>query len=192
MQTTATQWPSGDDLAFGPGATRFEKGLSYAGGFALALFLILQLRGGEVDWPTWKAVLALVIALDLGAGTVANALKSCSKYYHAGPLPGDPWLVRKLKNPLVFAALHIYPLLVGWIYGPGSWLYGLTGYGLMVISSFAVIRSPRSYQRPIAYLALALVIVFAPYLPVAPAGFEWLLPVLFLKIVAGHSVAGPQ
>jgi hypothetical protein len=192
MQTTATQWPSGDDLAFGPGATRFEKGMSYAGGFALALYLILQLRSGAVDWPVWKAVLAVVIALDLGAGTVANTLESCAKYYHAGPLPGDPWLVRQLKNPLIFALLHIYPLLVGSIYGPASWMYGLTGYGLMVISSLAVIRAPRLYQRPIAYLSLALVIVFAQYLPAAPAGFDWLLAVLFLKIVAGHSVAGPQ
>jgi hypothetical protein len=192
MQTTVTRWPSSDDLAFGPGATTVEKVISYLGGLALAGVVAWQYLTGSVDWTVWQWTLALVIALDLGAGAVANVLEPCARYYHAGPLPGDPWLVRQLKDPQVFAALHIYPLLVGLIFGPNDWRYGVGGYALMVIASLVVIRAVPRLQRPLAYLATVLVLAYGGLLLPAPAGFDWLLPVLFLKIVAGHSVTpGP-
>ncbi len=185
---TTTRWPSSDDLTFGPGATRVEKTIAYLTGLGLVLFVLWQYFTHAVNWPVWQLVLALVIAVDLGAGAVANILDSCARYYAAGPLPTDPWLVRQIKNPYIFTAIHIYPLLVWGIYGPGGWVYGLVGYALVVAASIAVMRVPVRYQRPLAYLITVLVIAYGAVLLPAPAGFAWLMPVLFLKLVAGHAV----
>lgn len=188
MQKTATGWPTSDDLMFGPGATRLEKGLAYLGGLALIGYVIWLDRTGAVDWTLTQLLVAVVIALDLGSGAVANALEPCARYYSEAK-PGEPGIIKMLKNPLVFNAIHVYPLVVGIYFGPNNWLYGLVGYAAMMLASLLVIRAPHRLQRPIAYLATALVIVFFPLLLPAPTGFDWLMPLLFLKIVAGHSVA---
>jgi len=161
--------------------------MTYLGGAALAGLAAWQFVSGQADWPVWKLLLALLVALDLGAGAVANALPGCVRFYHAAPLPSDPWLVRQLKNPRVFALLHAYPLLVGWLYGPNAWGYGLGGYAALAAASLGVCAAAPRVQRPLAYLLTVLAIGSASMLP-APAGFDWLLPVLFLKIVAGHCV----
>jgi hypothetical protein len=78
--------------------------------------------------------------------------------------------------------------LIGWIFGPDNWVYGVVGYLLMLAACAGVIRTPRRYQRPVAFLLTVLVIVYLPSFLHAPSGFEWLMPILFLKLVAGHAV----
>ncbi len=188
MRSTPNKWPSADDLAFGPGSSAFEKALAWLAGLALAGSVLEQYLQGQMAYPVWKLLLALLIAIDLGAGAIANVLEPCGRFYYSPPTPEEPFLLRLLKKPLFFAALHIYPLLVALVFDPHDWLAGLLGYARRLLASLAVIRAPRRYQRPIAYLATTLAIVFAPSLLPAPSGFAWLLPILFLKIVAGHSV----
>ena len=187
MSGPEKRWPSSMDMAFGPGATWWEQGLAVAGGIALATWVAWSGWNGKLGWSVWQLALAILIALDLGAGSVANVLEPCRRYYHNGPLTTDPWLVCLLKRPFLFCMLHIYPILIGLIFGNGDWTYGMAAYALLGVSCAVVLKSPGSLQRPVAFL-LVLFTLLSPAILPAPQGFDWLMPVLFLKLVAGHCV----
>ncbi len=176
------------DLLMGTGATAAERALAQAaGGLAAALYAYAY-AVHAFPWAWWQYALAALLALDVGGGVVANSLNACKRFYHTPPRPDEPPLVALAKRPWAFVTLHVHPILVGLIFGPGDWFYGLGWYLLLLVSTLAVLRMPLYLRRPVAMLTvLAALLLNQQVIPPVP-GFEWFAPALFLKIAYGHLV----
>ncbi len=180
-------YPAKVDLAFGAGANRWEKFLAYLGGFLVPASVLF--RYNDLQWSIGQYLLAVLIGMDIGAGAVANSLNSCKRFYHTPRRQTESRLVGWLKNKFFFSALHIYPLVVSLVWGNSTrWGYGLIWYFALVSASWVILKIPLYLKRPAAILILiAVVILNGPVIPPI-TGFEWLAPLLFMKIILGHLV----
>ncbi len=67
-----------------------------------------------------------------------------------------------------------------------SQVYGISVYVGLVIATSVLIQSPASFQRTVAVISLVTMTV-AGLLLSPPAGFEWLVPIYFLKLLVGFT-----
>ena len=176
------------DLGAGTGATAVEKFLAYGTGFFAFLFYSALYLFGDLNWMLWQYLLAIFLAYDVMGGVVANSLNSCKRFYHTPAKPNENWLVRFLKNPHLFSAIHIHTLLVGLLFAQFDWFYGLFWYLLLLIATEILLLLPLYLHRPVAMLFILGALLVNIYLIVPVPGFEWLAPALFIKIVYGHVV----
>ena len=65
-------------------------------------------------------------------------------------------------------------------------MFGMVVYGGLVVATVVLIRTPVDFQRTTAVIALVAMIVLGLSLS-PPAGFQWLLPVYFLKLLVGFT-----
>lgn len=176
------------DGFFGTGATALEQILVYAFGLLGTALLGWHWWRSGFSWSWWQSALAALLALDVLGGVVANSLNSCKRYYHAPLHPEETGLNALTKDHLAFTAFHVHPILIGWVFGDGNWMYGLFWYALMLASAAVLLRLPLYLHRPAA-LGVILLAVLANFYFIQPvAGFEWFIPALYLKIVYGHLV----
>ena len=175
------------DPLMGSGATQAEKSLVWIGSLSTLAFYAVMYRAGHLNWLWWQYVVAALIALDVGGGVVANSLNSCKRFYHAPLHPDETGFIAAAKNHRFFVALHLHPVLVWGLYS-GDMRYGLVWYLLLLLASVAVLKSPLYLRRPVAMLGILLSLLTNAYLIPSPAGFEWLMPALFIKIIYGHLV----
>ncbi|HSM24817.1 MAG TPA: hypothetical protein VK856_08155 [Anaerolineaceae bacterium] len=176
------------DFLFGNGATAWEKGLVLAGGsLGILLYLYLFITG-TMDWTWWQYLLAVLIAMDVFAGLVANSLNSCKRFYHTQPKPDEPRYTSFFKNHFLFVILHVYPLLASLIFGNGNFIYGVFWYFLMIFCAWIIIKTPLYLKRPVSFLWIATALLLNFYLIPGIDGFVWLIPALFIKILYGYLV----
>jgi len=172
----------------GTGATRSERLLATSAGLLVPLILVYFAASGYVTWPWWEFLIAGLIGADVGAGAVANALNSCKRFYHSPVKNEESGLTALAQQPMFFAAFHIYPLLAGIIFGPWDLYYGFVWYMAMLASGLLILRAPLYLRRPAAVMLVCTAILINAYLLPCPRGFEWLVPLLFIKILLGHMV----
>jgi hypothetical protein len=171
----------------GAGATRSELTLVYATGLVGAVLTWWIFQRGEA-WNVWQIVLALVITADLFGGAVANALNSTKRQYWAPIPPGAPRWVRLVRDPGLFTALHIYPLVIVALYPGGSWAWGIGWYVGTLAAVLLVARVVPGYlQRPSAMAIFVLALPLALAFP-GPPGWSWLPPILLAKLLLAHAV----
>jgi hypothetical protein len=171
----------------GAGATRAELALVYSAAVVGAVLVWWFFQRGE-PWAFWQIIIALVITADLFGGAVANASSSTKRQYQA-PLAADarPW-VHLIRNPVLFTALHVYPLIVVALYPGGSWWWGIGWYAATLVSVTVVARVVPGYlQRPAAMAIFVIAIPIAIEFP-GPPGWSWLPPVLLAKLLLAHAV----
>lgn len=190
MQNKKVEWnyTGKTDYSFGTGAESTEKWLGTLASFIVPIYLIYQLMSGTMEWGILQTIVAFLIAFDVSGGLVSNALNSCKRFYHAPLKKEDGRLAFLLKNHLFFSLIHIHPIIVGLVYGNSNWLYGLTWYGIFMLSVFLVQFTPLYLKRPVAMMLIMIAILLNFGLIEAIVGFEWLIPLLFLKIIYGHLV----
>jgi hypothetical protein len=176
------------DPLLGTGASRAEQMVVWIAGITAVLLYVYLYLTRALDWAWWQYAVAGVIVCDIGGGVVANSLNSCKRFYHTPAKDDEPGYVRVLKRPLLFTALHVYPIVVGLLYGENGWGWGLCWYLALVGSAAVVMRVPLYLRRPVAMLMVLVVLGVNLYGVEAVPGFEWLVPALFLKIVYGHLV----
>lgn len=177
-----------NDFSSGTGAYSSEKILGLASAVIIPSFIGYLLWTQKVDWNIWQIILALILAFDISGGLVSNALNSCKRFYHTPPKPEEGKLGVMLKHPLLFSSFHVHPILAGWLYDDGNWLFGLLWYGLFIASVVFVVKVPLYLKRPVSMLLIMLSFLINLYIIDPVAGFEWLMPLLFIKIVYGHLV----
>lgn len=177
-----------NDFSSGTGAEPAEKALGLAAAFVVPVFVAFLLWRGAVQWTWPETIVALALAFDIGGGLVSNALNSCKRFYHTPPKPQEGRAGKLLKHPMLFTVLHIHPIAVGLLHGSGNWLYGGVWYALLLVSATVVLLTPLYLQRPAAMLTILVSILLNFYAIPPVAGFEWLMPLLFVKIVYGHLV----
>lgn len=176
------------DPATGTGSTRIEQLLTYSPGLLVLFILFFFHRTHYVDWKAWQYAAALIIGWDVASGMVANSLNSCKRFYHTPYQVNEPRYVKFLKNHFFFTALHIYPILITALFSPDQWLYGIFWYGFMIVSALMIIKTPLYLKRPFAALLLLIALLLNQYAVLPVRGFEWFMPALIAKIVAGHLV----
>lgn len=170
------QW----DEFIGPGATRHELLLIWLAGIGGVAGAVLYAWTREMHWSAIQWAVAVLTALDLFAGVVANATSTTKRWYHR---PG-----RTSRHHLLFAAAHLYPFLIAWIFRSGDWLYAVLVYGYMLTAAGLIVQAPVYLKRPLAML-LFLAGLAIPWLLLAPTpGLHWFVPVLYLKILVCHLV----
>lgn len=177
-----------NDFSSGTGAYRSERALGLSSAFLLPCLILYFVWSGRVDWSLLQIVAALVLAFDIGGGLVSNALNSCKRFYHTPPKPSEGKLGKLLKQPVLFSILHIHPIVVWLLYGDRNWTFGLMWYAIFLASVLIVVSTPLYMQRPVSMLLIMLSFLINLYLIVPIAGFEWLMPLLYIKIVYGHLV----
>lgn len=175
------------DELMGTGATKSEKIIAYVSGLLVPLVLLYLGLNGIVRWNWWQWILAIAIGADISAGAVANALNSCKRFYHSPIQPGEENF-RIQKNPLLFTAFHIYPVIVWLAFDRANWLFAVVWYALLLLSAWIVLRIPLYLRRPVSVAIVLLAILMNAYLITPVGGFEWLAPLLFIKIISGHVV----
>lgn len=176
------------DYSFGTGATPAERVVAWAGALVgLAIYGIFWLNA-TLPWSWWQYLLASGLAFDVAGGMIANSLNSCKRFYASPVQPTDSTLTRCLKHHLLFTALHVHPFLIGLLYDSFNWRYGVFWYTALLASAFITLRTPLYLRRPVSMLVILAVILLNTYVVQPILGFEWLIPILFIKIVYGHLV----
>ncbi len=176
------------DFSSGTGAYASEKILGLASSVVIPVVLLMHLRDTGMEWSVLQIVIAMLLAFDVSGGLVSNALNSCKRLYHTPPKPSEGKLGVLFKHPVIFSVLHIHPLVAGWMYGNGNWGYGVTWYVLFLASAAIVLITPLYLKRPVSMLLIMLSVLINLYGMDPIAGLEWLMPLLFIKIVYGHLV----
>lgn len=176
------------DGFFGTGTTKAEQNLVWLFGLLGTALLGWYWWNSPLAWAWWQYAIALLLALDVLGGVVANSLNSCKRFYHSPIQPEETGFTALVKNHLAFTLFHIHPIIVSLIFGNMNWTYGLFWYVLMIVSAITVLRLPLYLQRPSAMGIIVIALLVNYYFLPSVNGFEWFIPALFLKIVYGHIV----
>jgi len=176
------------DYINGTGAYTEEKVLGFFAASLLPVLMVYQLATGHMQWNFIQIAIGLYFALDLGGGLVSNALNSCKRYYDSPIKPEETGVAGALKKLPVFIAMHVHPLVVGLLFNDMNWAYAITWYAVFLISVLIVHNTPLYLKRAVGKLLTMIAIVASFYLFAPVAGFEWFIPVLFMKIVTGHLI----
>jgi len=176
------------NLAVGTQATTIEEILGWTAGFIGVVIIGFFCWKNNFDWEIWQYIVVAILAYDVVGGAVANSLNSCKRFYHSSVQTFEPNYVKLAKNHLFFSVIHVHPLIVSLIFSSVSWFYGSFWYLILQISVLSVTRTPLYLQRPVSMLIIVTALLTNDYLVSSPTGLEWLIPVLFIKIVYGHTV----
>ncbi|WBQ13113.1 hypothetical protein L2D00_00145 [Hyphomonadaceae bacterium BL14] len=177
------------DGLVGTGATGAERALGYGSAAVLTLLIVGDdlLRVEPVAQAGWQVALLALFAFDIAGGAVANMLNSCKRLYHSPPRPEEGAILRALKNPRLFTALHVHPLLIVWAFG-GSLAHAAIWYLLLQVAVWGVLATPLYLRRALATAVSMLAIIGAPLVLPLGAGLGWVVPALFVKLVLAHAV----
>jgi hypothetical protein len=176
------------DPIAGTGASLAEQALMWAAGLAGAGLMIFLSQRGYLAWGWFQTVIGAVVAFDLVGGAVAFNLNSAKRFYHGPAQPSEHGLVRLMKGSFYVPATHVHPILVYFLYAPDDYLTGVAIYLAAAVCVALVRLSPWHLARPLAILLVLVASLVAIYGVAAIPGFEWLLPVFFLKLVLGFAV----
>lgn len=176
------------DALLGAGATRAEKMLTYGVGVAGAAIIVFAAWIHRADWNVVQYILAAIIAMDVVGGVVANGLNA-AKRDHFGPPSATEQSIggRLVRRPVLFTALHIHPVIVGVVYPPHQWWWGVLWY-IAILAGTALVRAvPLYLERPAGLGFCALATMVAVSTP-SPEMWGWLPVMLSLKLVLAHAV----
>lgn len=176
------------DFINGTGAYSEEKLLGYGTAFIIPTLLFIFVLTDYVNWSILQMTVAFLIAFDVSGGIISNSLNSGKRFYHSAVKAEEGRQGYIFKNKWIFSAFHIHPLVVSLLFTPGSIAYGLFWYPVFMVSAAFVITVPLYLKRPVSMLTILLAILLNQYVIAPIHGFEWLMPLLFLKIIYGHLV----
>ena len=174
------------DLAVGTQATTIEKVLGWTAGFVGIVIIGFFYWQGKFNWTGWQYIVTAIIAYDVVGGAVANSLNSCKRFYHSSFQTFEPNYVKLAKNHFFFSIIHVHTLIVGMMFDAS--FYGWFWYLTLQASVLTVNKTPIYLQRPVSMLIIVTSLLINSYVVSSPIGFEWLVPILFIKIVYGHTV----
>jgi hypothetical protein len=167
----------------GPGATRAENLLALGSSLAGAGLIVLYGLLGPAGWSGWQIAVLALIGGDLLGGAVANASRATRRWYHR---PGQGF-----RQHMGFTALHVvYVALIAWLFRGLDVPYFVGVSLALLVSAAMVLRVPPYLQRPVAAGLVAAAAVAGAL--TGPPVLAWFLPVLWLKLIAGHAVRSPS
>ena len=176
------------DLALGNGANKAEKILGWSSCLVIPFFLLFYVNKEQLQWSYIQLITGIIVAFDIGGGMVCNSLNSCKRFYHSTFHTNEKKYIFIIKKHLIFSSLHIHTIVVWLAFDMNNWYNGLIWYILLMASAILVNWPPLYIKRPLSMLIILFSIMINLYIINPVIGFEWLVPVLFIKIVYGHLV----
>ncbi len=168
------------DKFAGTGYTVTENRVVFGVALFLSVVLMLHAAIAGAGWTWWQYLVAFVLAVDIVGGAVTMAASPGKRWYHR---PGQT-----IKDHRTFIAVHVHPFIVGLLFIPdGGWLYGSLAYGYLIAGTWLLLGSKQYLHRPLA-TALVCGGCFLNGMLEVPAGFEWFLPVFYIKLFLSHLV----
>ncbi len=166
----------------GPGWTRAETALVFAGSVAAAVALPVWAAQAGAEWGFWRSLLAALLALDIVGGAIALNTAPGRRQYGT-----KPPLAR-----MGFVAVHLHPFLTAWAFGASDWvLQGAVGYGWLVGFGAVLLAAPTRLKRPLAAFSVVMG-GFLVTMLATPAGWAWFLPCLYAKLHLGVLSVGDE
>ncbi|APX12676.1 hypothetical protein BWR18_14015 [Tateyamaria omphalii] len=169
------------DRFVGPGMSRGETlvllGATLAGGALVAVHLY------TLGLPWLLIALGALVAADVIGGAVCNMTETTKRWYHRPE--------QRRRDHLGFIALHVcHVVIVAWAFrGPGfDSIYALSIGGWLVLSAILVLCAPTVLRSPLATTFFAVALGLSLYALGPTPGFEWFVPLLFIKLLIGHAV----
>ncbi len=169
------------DKLVGPGATRAESGLTvFAAITGIVLVLVYQYVAA-LGWNILQIGLAALMAFDISGGVIANSTSAAKRWYHQEG--------KTFKDHFGFVAFHIiYPAIVAIFFLPLDWVYFLIVYGYLLLSAGIILGVDLHIRRPLSMLFFIGAWILNTYILTPIPGLEWVVPLLFLKLIMGHIV----
>jgi hypothetical protein len=164
------------DTLIGPGSTAAEQWLIL--GTALAGAAVAVWAGRGLGWTAAQWAVVVIIALDLFGGVPGNATISSRRWYHR---PG-----RRPQDHFIFVAVHLFHLIPVVLFFDTGWLWVAGAYGYLLTLAVVILAVPSYLRGAVALVATMGGVLLALYALPAVPGLEWLLPVFYLKLLAGH------
>ena len=165
----------------GPGATRAEIVLVGLTGTLGGLALIFYQYIAGLGWDLLQLIVGAIVAFDIAGGVIANSTSTAKRWYHRKE--------QGFKQHFGFVLIHfIHPLLITVFFTALDWVFFLTVYGYLLVSSLIVLGVPLYVKRPMAVLMVSGAILLNTYIITPIPGFEWFVPIFMIKLVMGHIV----
>lgn len=162
-----------------PGASRAELAISYgAAVLGAATALIWALASGAN--PLQVAVLT-VFGSDIAGGVVVNATAAAQRRFAEGP----GWR----KRALVFVAAHVHLFVLAAVFPEQSWWNAALIYAGLLLSA-VLITSADALRRPVAFFCAAALVMLAEATGPAEPYLGWVAPLLVIKLLLAHLLAG--
>ncbi len=70
-----------------------------------------------------------------------------------------------------------------------DWTFVLATYSLLMAATFVVLVTPGYLQRPVAVIFICIAMAMTSFCFSPTPGFDWFVPLIFIKLVLGHAVA---
>lgn len=172
----------------GTGATLLEQLFVWLVGLAAAGLYFYLGQSGWFSWEWWHVLIAAFIAFDLIGGAVANHLNSAKRFHHAPRQAEERGLIGLFKSAWYYSAVHVHPLVIYLLWKPKEFFVGLGIYVVIIAATIVTRLLPVYLARPFAATMLLAAILASTFAIRPVPGFEWLLPVLVLKVVMGFGV----
>ncbi len=171
----------------GTGATKAEFVINWVSSFIVPAVLLYLYIQENINWNVFQLSIILLLAFDISGGMVANSLNSCKRFYHTPVKPDESKMVAIVKNSKIFTALHIHTIIISVLLNY-TILWGIFWYVFLNLSVWLIDSIKLYLRRPIAIGIIMVAILLNGYLLKSPMFIEWLVPMLFIKIVYGHTV----
>jgi hypothetical protein len=166
------------DRLIGPGATRNEIALEMSAAILAGLAAPAYAVWKDFDWNLFQLVIAGIFAFDMAGGIVTNATPAARRWYHRKG--------RAFWQHFAFVAAHVFHIgVVTWLWGLDWMFFGVTVSWLLA-AAVIILGSPCHLRLSIALLCYAVALLICLYGLGLPAGLEWFLPFLFLKLLVSH------
>ncbi len=171
----AGQW----DKFIGPGATAGEQLIALIPASLAALAIVVYAFVKDFNWTIFQYSIAFLLTFDMIGGVLTNATSAAKRWYHR---EGET----RAKH-LGFIAIHIFQIvLVSWLFRDFDLQYIIGVFLYLMLSAAIVTQVPLRIQRSAALLLVCGSIVLSLYIYSPTSGFEWFIPVLFIKLLVSH------
>lgn len=173
--------PGSWDKFVGPGATNTENAMSLVPATLAGIALLIYQANANLGWSPVQQIIAVFIAFDMFGGVTTNATSSAKRWYHR---QGQTFF-----HHFNFVVIHILQIaLVGGLFADWDWSFIAMVYGYLLLATSIVLVTPRRIQRSVALLLTCSAVMLQLYVLEPIPGFEWFVPVLFIKLLISHLV----
>ncbi len=170
---------NGFEKFVGPGATRAELLLQFVPAFLAPVLVIWHALSSGVGWGIAHYIVAALLAVDMVGGVLTNATAAAKRWYHREG--------QGFRQHYGFVMIHALQLgLVAFLFRDLDWLFFVVFYTYLLVTAALLLRAPLYLQRPLALLLLLIAIALDQYGFSPTPGFEWFVPVFFLKLLVSH------
>ncbi len=123
-----------------------------------------------------------------GGGLVSTSLNSGKRFYDSPIKLEEKGVAKFMKTLPCYIGMHVHPLIVGLLYDNMNWQYALSWYFIFILSVIILYKTPLYLKRPVSRFITMISILINIFIIPPVKGFEWFIPILFIKIICGHLV----